>query len=190
VIGGDPKRIKESLHDLWIVDERLALARYFSSDVSFRELLDGSESDDRPDLFVWTPVHVLGLDRTMPLRRIMLVEFKKPNRKQYTERYLPDRQIMRYLAELRSGRVETFDGERVDIAPDCVFHCYVIADIVGDLDIATAGWQTTSNARGRYMPLQGAYRGSIEILEWKDLVADAKSRNIAFVEAAGVRFAK
>jgi hypothetical protein len=35
--------------------------------------------------------------------------------------------------------------------------------------------------------LGGKHRGMIEIIEWKDLITDAKLRNHAFIDAAGVR---
>ena len=116
----------------------------------------------------------------------MLVEFKRPNRKNYTEKYLPLTQISRYLNELRNGNVENFKNERVRIAEDCVFHCYVVADIVGALDIHTSTWKTTANGRGRWQELSGRFRGTIEVIEWRDLLDDARSRSRAFIHAAGL----
>ena len=95
-------------------------------------------------------------------------------------------QVSRYLNELVGGNVESYKRERIRIADDCVFYCYVVADIVGMLDIQTSSWRTTSNGRGRWIDLSGKYRGSIEIIEWKDLIADARARNRGFIEAAGV----
>jgi hypothetical protein len=189
VRGDDRRQIERSAHDLWIVDERLALARYFSSDLPLNQILEAAQTEDRPDILVWDRVHGL-LEGNQPLNRVLIVEFKRPGRKHYDERYLPNTQIVRYLADLKAGRIETFQGERVEIAQDCVFHCYVVADIVGELDTATSAWQTTASGRGRYFPLAGAYRGSIEIIEWRDLITDARARNAAFVEASGVSFAK
>lgn len=68
-----------------------------------------------------------------------------------------------------------------------MFYCYVIADIVGNLEVHTSSWRTTSNGRGRIYDLSGKHRGMIEIIEWKDLISDAKLRNHAFIDAAGVR---
>jgi hypothetical protein len=95
-------------------------------------------------------------------------------------------QVSRYLNELTSGRIETFNRDNIRVAPDCVFYCYVVADIVGQLEVITNGWRTTSNGRGRWIELSGKYRGSIEIIEWKDLINDARARNRGFIEAAGL----
>ena len=184
--GDDPTKIEASDHDLWIIDERLAFSRYFASDVNFASMLEDSRSGERPDLFIFDRLHGLGYDGDEPLRRVILVEFKKPGRRDYDTNYSPMIQITRYLNELVENRVESYQQERIRIAADCVFYCYVVADIVGMLDIHTSAWRTTSNGRGRWIELSGKYRGSIEIIEWKDLIGDARARNRGFIQAAGV----
>ena len=185
VRGDDPSKIETSDHDLWVLDERLAFATYFASDVSFSQLIKDSKNAERPDLLIFDRLHGLGLEGEEPLSRVMLIEFKKPGRRDYDDRYAPHNQISRYLHELSNGNIEGYNGDRIRIASDCVFHCYVVADIVGQLEIQTSGWETTANGRGRWMPLKGKYRGSIEIIEWKDLIKDARTRNHAFIHAAG-----
>ena len=172
--GDDPKRVEQSDHDLWVIDERLAFAKYFASDVPFSQLISDSESDERPDLLLFDHLHGLGLDDEEPLKRVMLVEFKKPGRKEYSERYSPMNQINRYLSELVGGKIEKFNRERIRVADDCLFYCFVVADIVGNLDIDTSSWRTTANGRGRWIELSGKYRGSIEVIEWKDIIGDAR----------------
>jgi hypothetical protein len=65
-----------------------------------------------------------------------------------------------------------------------VFYCYVVADITGSLDTYTSYWKTTADGRGRWAELSGKYRGTIEIIEWRDLIKDARARNRAFIELA------
>ena len=184
--GDDPSRVEQADHDLWIVDERLAFAKYFASDVPFPQLIRDSESDERPDIFLFDKIHGLGLEDDEPLTRAILIEFKKPGRKDYSERYSPNNQIARYLHRLAGGEIESFTRHRMRIASDCIFYCYIIADIVGELDVNTSTWQTTANGRGRWTPLSGKYRGSVEIIDWRDLLKDARSRNEAFISAAGL----
>ena len=119
------------------------------------------------DVFIFDRLHGLGLDSDEPLQRVMLVEFKKPGRKEYDERYSPLNQISRYITELNSNTTEDYKRERIRIAGDCVFYCYVVADIVGNLEMHTSSWRTTSNGRGRNYDLSGKHRGMIEIIEWK-----------------------
>ncbi|MFO1150375.1 MAG: ATP-binding protein [Alsobacter sp.] len=186
--GDDPSRVEQSDHDLWIVDERLTFTKYFASDVPFSQILAEGGPATRPDLLVYDRLHGLGAEGEDPLRRVMLVEFKQPGRRDYSERYSPMNQISEYITRLKNGEIEDFRGGRIRIADDCIFYCYVIADIVGKLDIHTSTWRTTSNGRGRIQELSGRFRGVIEIIEWADLLGDARLRNHAFLHAAGLRF--
>jgi hypothetical protein len=186
--GDDPTRVEQSDHDLWIIDERLTFAKYFASDLPFTQIVDGEGNVRRPDLLIYDRIHGLGAKGENPLTRVMLVEFKKPGRRRYDERYSPANQISAYITRLRNGEIEDFQQGRVRVSEDCVFYCYVVADIVGELDVHTSSWRTTANGRGRIYELQGRFRGVIEIIEWSDLIADARLRNHAFLHAAGFRY--
>jgi len=186
--GDDPSKIEQSDHDLWIIDERLTFQKYFASDVPFTQILEGENSTKRPDILIYDRLYGLGAEGDEPLTKVMLVEFKHPGRKDYEERYSPMNQISEYITKLKAGQVEDFNHSSVRIADDCVFYCYVVADIVGKLEIHTNGWRTTSNGRGRIQELGGKFRGIVEVIEWKDLLADARLRNHAFLNAAGLRY--
>lgn len=196
VRGDDPSRLEGRAHELWVVDERLAFTRAFSSDKRLDDVLVAAGSADRPDLFLWDLAHGLGstdpdhldaVDISEPLRTVMVVEFKKPGRRAYNgAKDQIEQQITRYLAQLQGGEIESFGRTTVRIAKDCVFHCYVVADIVGDLVLQLSGWDTTSNGQGRIRQLKGDYRGQIEVVQWQDLVNDAWMRNSATIHAAGL----
>lgn len=196
VRGDDPTKLEGRAHELWIVDERLAFTRAFSSDKRLDDILVQVGSADRPDLFLWDLAHGLGstdpdhpdaVDISEPLRTVMVVEFKKPGRRTYNgAKDQIEQQITRYLAQLQGGEIESFGRTHVRIAKDCVFHCYVVADIVGDLVLQLSGWDTTSNGQGRIRQLKGNYRGQIEVVQWQDLVNDAWLRNRATIHAAGL----
>lgn len=196
VKGDDATELKSRSHDLWVIDERLAFTRAFSSDKRLDAIVAEGGSGDRPDLLVWDLAYGLGatdpvdpemVDVTEPLRTVMVVEFKKPGRKLYrkTEDQI-EQQITKYLAQMKGGEIETFDRARVRVASDCIFYCYVIADIVGDLEEQLSAWDTTSNGKGRIRPLRGQYNGQIEVIQWQDLVNDAWMRNRATLHAAGL----
>ncbi len=184
VRGDDSNRIETSDHDLWVVDERLTFATYFASDVPISQLVSEAQSTDRPDIVIWDKIHGLGVESEDPLKRVLLIEFKKPGREDYSERYSPLNQVSRYLNQLEKGEIEGLNRQRVRVAPDCVFYCYVVADIVGALDIHTSTWKTTADGRGRWTELSGKFRGSIEVVEWRDLIGDARARNAAFIKLA------
>ncbi|MBB4349287.1 hypothetical protein [Aliirhizobium cellulosilyticum] len=196
--GSDPTKAEASGHDLWMVDERLAFTRSFSSDQRLAETLKSGGTDVRPDLLVWNLAHGLGVvdpsddgaefDASEPLRKAMIVEFKRPGRTQYKKAEdLVELQITKYLRQLKSGEIEAFNRQSVRVAPDCIFHCYVIADIKGDLKEQLAGWSTTANGEGRIRALDNEFKGStIEVIQWQDLVNDAWARNVATLHAAGL----
>jgi hypothetical protein len=198
--GDDPKEVSSRAHELWIVDERLAFTRAFSSDKRLDGILANGGSADRPDLLVWDLAYGLGVaeshneesvDVSEPLRTMMIVEFKKPGRTSYKKAEdQVENQITKYLAQLQGGEIEAFDRARVRVAPDCIFYCYVVADIRGDLVQQLSNWETTANGQGRIRPLKNQYRGSIEVIQWQDLVNDAWMRNNATLRAAGLSRSK
>ena len=65
------------------------------------------------------------------LDEIMIVEFKQPGRGDYNEH--PLEQIKEYLTKIKKGQIETFNRERLRVKLDCIFYCYIIADIEGKL---------------------------------------------------------
>lgn len=195
--GDDHNELKSRAHDLWIVDERFAFTRAFSSDKRLDQILAEGGSAQRPDLMIWDLAFGMGVtdpeknvdhvDMSEPLTKVMIVEFKRPGRKNYNKAEDQiEQQIVKYLAQLKGGQIETFQRENVRIAEDCVFYCYVVADIVGDLALQLSGWETTANGQGRIRPLKNQYRGSIEVIQWQDLVNDAWQRNKATLYAAGL----
>jgi hypothetical protein len=199
VAGVDPSTVESSSHDLWIVDERLSYTRYFASDKRLNEIIAESKLTDRPDLLVWNMRHSLGLvdasvelaqvDVTKPLNKVLLVEFKRPGRTAYNKvEDQIEQQVKKYVRELKEGEIESFSKHKIRIANDCQFHCYVIADIDGDLEQQLDGWSTVANGQGRVRHLDGSFKGTtIEVIQWIDLVNDAWARNESTLGAAGLR---
>jgi hypothetical protein len=62
----------------------------------------------------------------------------------------------------------------------------VVADIVGKLDDWTFSWRRTANGRGRVYRPDNGFLGSIELIGWDDLLSDARERNQAFFDKAGI----
>jgi hypothetical protein len=194
--GDDPQELRSRAHDLWVVDERFAFTRAFSSDKRLDKILRDGGGADRPDLLLWDLAFGMSAtskgggdkaDLSEPLRKMLVVEFKKPGRRDYPEaKDQIEQQVVKYLAQLRGGEMESYERQRIRIAPDCVFHCYVVADIVGDLEQQLSGWKTTANGQGRIRLLEGDYRGSIEVVQWTDLINDAWHRNMSTIAAAGL----
>lgn len=181
---GSKKVDPASSHDLWIVDERLTFAQYFSSDVEFSVLSDAIDSNERPDVLIFDYVH--GLRQVEEPSKVLLVEFKRPGRTSYDDGENPQHQVERYVRRLQSGAMRDVRGRPIKLDDRTVFYCFIVADIVGKLDDWTFSWQRTADGRGRiYQPKDG-FRGSIELIGWDALLGDARGRNQAFFDKAGI----
>ncbi|MFT3989189.1 hypothetical protein [Aestuariivirga sp.] len=171
-------------HDLWIVDERLTFAEYFSSDVEFSALAKAFDSEDRADILIFDYVH--GLRQTDGASSVLLIEFKRPGRTGYADDENPQFQVERYVQRLQSGKLTDVRGRPIKLDKNTVFHCFIVADIIGKLDEWTYSWQPTTDGRGRvYFPKSG-FLGSIELIGWDTLISDARMRNKAFFDRAGI----
>jgi hypothetical protein len=179
------RRVEASTsHDLWIIDERLTFAEYFSSDVEFNALAEAFDSEERADVLIFDYVH--GLRQTEEPSKVLLVEFKRPGRTNYAEGDNPQFQVERYIQRLQSGKLTDIRGRPIKLDKNTVFYCYIVADIVGKLDEWTYSWQRTADGRGRlYRPNDG-FLGSIELIGWDALMEDARARNKAFFDRAGI----
>jgi hypothetical protein len=183
-IGEELKIIPASSHELWIIDERLTFAEYFSSDRPFRELGTAFDSDERADVLVFNTVH--SLRQADEMSRVLLVEFKRPGRKAYSDDENPAQQVERYVRILQQGGELDVKGRPVKLMETTVFNCFIVADIVGKLDEWTYSWERVAGTGARrYIPRNG-FAGSIELIGWDDLLRDANARNRAFFDRAGI----
>lgn len=184
-ISGDERRVVPAAsHDLWVIDERLTFPQYFSSDVPFSELSAEYDSTDRPDLMVFDKVH--GLRQSSEASKVLLVEFKRPGRITYKDDENPHLQVERYIKQLLTGQLDDVRGRRIKLDKDTVFFCFIIADCVGRMEDWTYSWSRTADGRGKiYQPRDG-WNGSIELIEWDTLIEDARDRNHAFFDRAGI----
>jgi hypothetical protein len=183
--AGDAKRVEAAAsHDLWIVDERLTFAQYFSSDVEFSTLSSAIDSDERPDILIFDYVH--GLRQTEEPSKILLVEFKRPGRTTYNDDENPQAQVEGYIRRLLGGGLRDVRGRPITLDETTIFYCFIIADIVGKFADWTFTWQRTADGRGRlYQPSHG-FKGSIEVIGWDVLLSDARARNQAFFDKIGI----
>lgn len=171
-------------HDLWIVDERLTLAQYFHSDKSFNSLSKAFGSEDRADIIVFNTAH--SLRNGLSSDKVLIVEFKRPGRENYSANDNPYEQVVRYVRKLQEGHAKDLNGRPIKPGPDTVFYCFIVADIIGKIDEWTWDWERTIDGRGRrYVPSSG-FKGAIEVIGWDALLQDAKDRNAAFFERAGL----
>jgi hypothetical protein len=114
------------------------------------------------------------------------VEFKRPGRTSYREDENPQHQVQRYVKRLLDGGEIDVKGRPIKLSPDTVFYCFIVADIIGKIDDWTYTWPRTAEGRGRFYQPQSGFKGVIELIAWDSLLADARARNQAFFDCAGV----
>lgn len=184
-IGNGGRGFEAASHDLWIVDERLTFARYFSSDVPFSQLSsDINDRARRPDLLVFDRVH--GLRASTESSKVLLVEFKRPGRTWYRDNEEPLQQVQRYVFALQSGELRDVRGRPIRLDRNTAFYCFIVADIVGKLYDWTRTWDPTPDGRGRIYTPRDGFQGFVEVMGWDSLMGDARQRNQAFFDKAGI----
>lgn len=183
-IGSGGRGFEASSHDLWIVDERLTFAQYFSSDVPFSKLSGDTANRARPDVLVFDRLH--GLRTSTESSKVLLVEFKRPGRKSYADNENPSQQVVQYVRGLLAGGLSDVRGRPIMLDSNTFFHCFIVADIVGKLDDWTYMWSRTPDGRGRITRPDGGFQGVVEVIGWDSLIDDAKQRNRAFFDKAGI----
>jgi hypothetical protein len=173
-------------HNLWIVDDRLPFFNYFASDKELRQYA-GTESRERPDLAFFYDA-CLAWRQGERADTVVIVEFKKPMREDYSQGRDPVQQVLHYVERLQAeGAVPGATGRAIrGINSGTAFHCYVIADITDQLREKMIGRFTiTPDGEGYfgYSPNPPAF---IEIVPFGKLLHNARIRNAIFFKTLGI----
>ena len=176
-------------HNLWVIDERLAYHRYLASDVPFCQQNSPVEIDskDRPDIIVYnTPTAFV--PGGAPFSSVVIVEFKRPERKDVKGAESPIRQVLRYIEQIREGKARRPGGETVEPPPDVPFYCYVVATLTPQLrqEAREMGFTEAPDRTGFFHYNQN-YKAYIEVSSYRKIIEDAKKRNRAFFDRLQIR---
>lgn len=174
-------------HNLWLIDDRLAFFAHFASDKLLSSYVD-NPSQQRPDVaffydtcFAWREQEAANT--------IVLVEFKRPSRDNYSGDDNPLKQVMGYIRKFMTS-TSLKDTKGRQLSPKlktATFHCYIIADITDTLREAIEGYRFHETPDGRglvgYLVNPDAF---VEIISYPKLLADAKMRNSIFFQKLGI----
>lgn len=175
-------------HNLWLLDERLAFHHYLSSDRPFRSLAAPVEVDSlrRPDILIFNRRLAFAEDEDA-LGSVVIVEFKRPEKREYSDAENPILQVLDYVAKLRDGRVTRDSGETVTLRPNVPFYCFIVASLTPKLremaDIQDLVSSPDNDGYFGYHKQRGAY---IEMMSYRKVFSDAKMRNRIFFEKLGM----
>lgn len=172
-------------HNLWIINDTLSFYKFIASDKRIKTFLKNSQSDDRPDLVLFNGC-VSFSNQCGPT---VIIEFKRPERNDYTDDKNPIQQVLDYIKEFRGKQVHTAEGELVaDIDDNTSFFCYIICDINDKL-------KEILKDRNLHIPLIGRrgffgynieHKAYIEIIDFAEMIKEANNRNEFFFKELGI----
>jgi hypothetical protein len=173
-------------HNLWLLDDRLAFFHYFASDKSIGSYA-GVSAKERPDLAFFYDSCIAWRERENS-DTVVLVEFKKPMRDDYTNGRDPVQQVLHYVKILRSEKgLPDINGKAIrGITSGTAFHCYVVGDITPTLEASIIGrFSRTPDGEGYfgYSPDPPAF---VEIVPYGKILNDSKMRNAIFFKTLGI----
>lgn len=169
-----------SRHNLWIVDDALGSYDFFASDKSIRSLAENLESRKEPDLVFFNP---LGFWRPNTNDPVTIIEFKRPGDERPSQD--PVRQVLRYIEELRDGKVRDVDGAVVSsISKDTPFECVIVCDLTpatrSHFESSLA--QTPTPDGEGYYGFSRPHNATLRVISFAKMLRDAELRNQTFFD--------
>ncbi len=174
--------------NLWVLDEKLVYHHYLASDKEFRSISPVDVRDrQRPDVLVFNnPISVV--DSEPPFGSVVIFEFKRPMRKDYTESDNPINQVYGYIRKIQAGDALDRNGRPVKIRPDTPFTAYIVCDVTDRLrEMAeNAGLRPTPDGEG-FFGFHEKLRAYVEVVSFDKMISDAKKRNMVLFDLLGFR---
>lgn len=186
-MGATSNEIPYEKHNLWIIDDKLAFSDFISSDKAFSQLNNiKSESNDRADLLFDSKKIFSNNDNT-DLDTVTIVEFKRPERDDYTDKDNPISQIYNYIDEIKEGKVRKSTGRPISVINNVKFYCYIICDITKKIEsfAKKANFVEMPDGNG-YFLFSNNYNAYIEIISFNKVLDDCKKRNNILFKKLGL----
>jgi hypothetical protein len=118
---------------------------------------------------------------------VVVVEFKRPVREQFSDEDNPIPQVYGYVAHVRNGRAKDRRGRPLLVKQETPFYCYVIGDLTPKMRqfAEEAALIAAPDGLGYFgfNPNRNAY---IEVVSYDKLLQDAKKRNRVFFEKLNI----
>ena len=180
------KKTSDDVHpdqmNLWILDEKLTYHYYLASDIPFNKQDVKLPSKERADIIIFNGPSAF-VSETPPFSSVVLIEFKRPLRNDYTDEDNPIAQVYRYAELIKSGKATDRGGRPIIIKTETPFYAYLVCDITPTLTRQAKFFSLGPTPDGLgffgYNRELGVY---IEVMSFDKLVADAERRNAAHFE--------
>lgn len=181
--------ITHDQHNLWIIDEKLSYHQYLASDKPLNKIQPiDSDFNSRPDLLIFFNNSFATVDDEHPYNSgVVIFEFKRPMRDDYSESENPITQVLSYVKQIKDGKALQKDGRPIQIPQTTPFYCYVICDITSTVrdraDFSSLRPTPDANGYFGFFENLGAY---VEIISFDKLVRDAQKRNRVLFDKLGL----
>ena len=168
--------------NLWLIDDRLAYHHYLGSDKYLSKLpVLENKTQKRTDLIVFDAA-LSYTTETDDINSITIVELKRPQRNDpLSDSNDPVWQILKYVRDIRNGKIKKDNGRDFGDMSRVKFYCYVIGDLTQSMrDSAEGrGLMLTQDNQGYYGYNEaiGAY---VEVISYDKLLKNARQRNQVF----------
>lgn len=177
-------------HNLWLLDERLSFHKYLASDIPLNQqhlAPIAAEASLRPDIVIYNRRLAFAPGHE-PFSSVLIVEFKRPERDDYTDAENPISQVLDYVKDLRAGKIRRDDGSTIEpISEHVPFYCYIVSTITPKLQEFADKYDFTNTFDNLgYFQFHTKTRSYIEIMSLRKVVNDAKSRNQSLFEKLGI----
>lgn len=175
-------------HNLWLIDERLAFHVFLSSDQPINRAAPlQNASKKEPDILAFDKAVAFSETLEVPFNSITIIEFKRPQRKEYSEKENPFTQIANYITDIKAGKAKLADGRSLPISQNLPFYCYIICDITPKLKDWAHHFELQETPDGLgYFGYKRHYGAYCEVISYSKLASDAEKRNKAFFEKLGL----
>lgn len=177
--------------NLWILDERLAFHSFISSDKPLGGIQSRLQSTSklRPDLLIFDEKIIFSDDKLddHPINSIIVVEFKKPGRNDYSANDNPIRQSLKLIQKIREGKF-LVDGRPVTVANDKIpATAYAVCDLTPTLRNALNEFDAFVTPDGQgYYGFQRTFGMYYEVVSYDKLLRDAEKRNRIFFDKLNI----
>ncbi|MNX71858.1 hypothetical protein D3C86_1031870 [compost metagenome] len=167
--------------NLWLIDERLAFHHFLSSDKPLGSVVKGSGAAQRPDLIVFD--NPLAYTEASPVNSVVIVEFKRPERDEYSDDDNPINQVYGYIQKINDAKAKNAKGQTISVGSSARYYCYVIATLTPKIRTYAkyASLKETPDGHG-YYGYNEELRAYVEVISFDKLVADAFKRNKVLFE--------
>jgi hypothetical protein len=168
--------------NLWLIDERFTYHNYLASD----ENIKNGKKNKRPDLLIFNKTLAFTEDAN-PYQSIIIIEFKRPERNDYTDSENPFTQVFGYMDIILDNKAKDKDGRPIIIQETTRFYVYIICDITPKIVKLANDYSATKAPDDMgYFWFNTHYKAYMEVISFDKVLNDSKKRNRVLFEKLGL----